>query len=140
MLNNISAIFSDAGAHAKVTPQPGCDRRSFSRTWISRANDRTFFHIPELRCSLDAGLREGRQVDTVFLTRTHHDHSKDLFLDDSESDRVNRVGHTVWSRLAGGLRGFRRWRGVDELTEHGALSGVAAPAERWRHRVDMLPT
>ncbi|GAB3978305.1 hypothetical protein GCM10029978_070660 [Actinoallomurus acanthiterrae] len=44
----------------------------------SRANDKTFFHIPELRCSLDAGLCEGRQVDTVFLTHTHHDHSKDL--------------------------------------------------------------
>lgn len=47
-------------------------------TGYSRANDKTFFHIPELRCSLDAGLCEGRQVDTVFLTHTHHDHSKDL--------------------------------------------------------------
>jgi ribonuclease Z len=47
-------------------------------TGYSRANDKTFFHIAELRCSLDAGLCEGRQVDTVFLTHTHHDHSKDL--------------------------------------------------------------
>ncbi|MER6942622.1 MBL fold metallo-hydrolase [Nonomuraea sp. NPDC000554] len=47
-------------------------------TGYSRANDKTFFHLPELRCSLDAGLCEGRQVDTVFLTHTHHDHSKDL--------------------------------------------------------------
>ncbi|MEV2268528.1 MBL fold metallo-hydrolase [Nonomuraea africana] len=47
-------------------------------TGYSRANDKTFFHIPELRCCLDAGLCEGRQVDTVFLTHTHHDHSKDL--------------------------------------------------------------
>ncbi|MEV4166336.1 MBL fold metallo-hydrolase [Nonomuraea dietziae] len=47
-------------------------------TGYSRANDKTFFHIPELRCSLDAGLCEGRRVDTVFLTHTHHDHSKDL--------------------------------------------------------------
>ncbi|MFE7777067.1 MBL fold metallo-hydrolase [Streptomyces sp. NPDC057445] len=47
-------------------------------TGYSRANDKTFFHIPELRCSLDAGLCEGRQVETVFLTHTHHDHSKDL--------------------------------------------------------------
>lgn len=47
-------------------------------TGYSRANDKTFFHIPQLRCSLDAGLCEGRQVDTVFLTHTHHDHSKDL--------------------------------------------------------------
>lgn len=47
-------------------------------TGYSRANDKTFFHIPELRCSLDAGLCEGRQVDTVFLTHTHHDHAKDL--------------------------------------------------------------
>lgn len=50
----------------------------FTLTGYSRANDKTFFHIPELRCSLDAGLCEGRQVDTVFLTHTHHDHSKDL--------------------------------------------------------------
>ncbi|MET8876306.1 MBL fold metallo-hydrolase [Nocardia sp. NPDC004604] len=47
-------------------------------TGYSRANDKTFFHVPGLRCSLDAGLCEGRQVDTVFLTHTHHDHSKDL--------------------------------------------------------------
>ncbi|MDG4786107.1 MBL fold metallo-hydrolase [Micromonospora sp. WMMD1102] len=47
-------------------------------TGYSRANDKTFFHVPELRCSLDAGLCEGRQVDTVFLTHTHHDHVKDL--------------------------------------------------------------
>ncbi|MEV4173105.1 MBL fold metallo-hydrolase [Nonomuraea sp. NPDC049709] len=56
-------------------------------TGYSRANDKTFFHIPELRCSLDAGLCEGRQVDTVFLTHTHHDHSKDLdFLASSGAD------------------------------------------------------
>ncbi|SCL61379.1 ribonuclease Z [Micromonospora citrea] len=47
-------------------------------TGYSRANDKTFFHIPELRCSLDAGLCEGRRVDTVFLTHTHLDHAKDL--------------------------------------------------------------
>ncbi|MGK5672180.1 MBL fold metallo-hydrolase [Micromonospora sp. URMC 106] len=51
---------------------------SLTLTGYSRANDKTFFHIPELRCSLDAGLCEGRQVDTVFLTHTHHDHAKDL--------------------------------------------------------------
>ncbi|MFF5264310.1 MBL fold metallo-hydrolase [Actinomadura viridis] len=50
----------------------------FTLTGYSRANDKTFFHIPQLRCSLDAGLCEGRQVDAVFLTHTHHDHSKDL--------------------------------------------------------------
>jgi ribonuclease Z len=47
-------------------------------TGYSRANDKTLFHIPELRCVLDAGLAEGRQAETVFLTHTHHDHSKDL--------------------------------------------------------------
>jgi ribonuclease Z len=47
-------------------------------TGYSRANDKTFFHVPELRCALDAGLCEGRQADTVFLTHTHHDHVKDL--------------------------------------------------------------
>ncbi|WP_330232267.1 MBL fold metallo-hydrolase [Nocardia sp. NBC_00508] len=51
---------------------------TFTLTGYSRANDKTFFHIPELRCSLDAGLCEGRQVDTVLLTHTHHDHVKDL--------------------------------------------------------------
>jgi ribonuclease Z len=50
----------------------------FTLTGYSRANDKTFFHIPELRCGLDAGLCEGRQVDTVLLTHTHHDHVKDL--------------------------------------------------------------
>lgn len=44
----------------------------------SRANDKTFFHLPELRCCIDAGLCEGRRPDTVFLTHTHHDHSADL--------------------------------------------------------------
>jgi ribonuclease Z len=47
-------------------------------TGYSRANDKTFFHIPELKLALDAGLVEGRQVDTVLLTHTHLDHSKDL--------------------------------------------------------------
>ncbi|MFI8101151.1 MBL fold metallo-hydrolase [Streptomyces sp. NPDC086023] len=47
-------------------------------TGYSRANDKTFFHIPELRCALDAGLAEGRRPETVFLTHTHHDHAKDL--------------------------------------------------------------
>lgn len=54
---------------------PGTD---LTLTGYSRANDKTFFHVPELRCALDAGLCEGRQVDTVFLTHTHHDHAKDL--------------------------------------------------------------
>ncbi|GII90717.1 MBL fold metallo-hydrolase [Sinosporangium siamense] len=54
---------------------PGTD---LTLTGYSRANDKTFFHIPELRCSLDAGLCEGRQVDTVLLTHAHHDHAKDL--------------------------------------------------------------
>ncbi|MGW5345668.1 MBL fold metallo-hydrolase [Streptomyces sp. NPDC004050] len=47
-------------------------------TGYSRANDKTFFHIPELRCALDAGLAEGHRPETVFLTHTHHDHAKDL--------------------------------------------------------------
>lgn len=50
----------------------------FTLNGYSRADDKTFFHIPELRCSLDAGLCEGRQVDTVLLTHTHLDHVKDL--------------------------------------------------------------
>ncbi|MEO8699747.1 MAG: MBL fold metallo-hydrolase [Kofleriaceae bacterium] len=47
-------------------------------TGYSRANDKTFFHIPGLKCCLDAGLCEGRQPETVFLTHTHHDHSRDI--------------------------------------------------------------
>jgi ribonuclease Z len=47
-------------------------------TGYSRANDKTFFHVPELRCALDAGLAEGRQPETVFLTHAHADHAADL--------------------------------------------------------------
>ncbi|MGW4474720.1 hypothetical protein ACWENQ_34060 [Nonomuraea sp. NPDC004354] len=42
-------------------------------TGYSRANDKTFFHVPELKLALDAGLAEGRQVDTVLLMHTHLD-------------------------------------------------------------------
>jgi len=44
----------------------------------SRAADKTFFCIPELRVCLDAGLCEGYQGDTVFITHTHNDHIADL--------------------------------------------------------------
>ncbi len=44
----------------------------------SRSNDKTFFHLPELRAGIDCGLVEGWQPDAVFLTHTHMDHSKDL--------------------------------------------------------------
>lgn len=47
-------------------------------TGYSRSNDKTFFHLPELKCCIDAGLCEGRRPDTVFLTHTHHDHAADL--------------------------------------------------------------
>jgi len=47
-------------------------------TGYSRANDKTFFHIPQLKCCIDAGLCEGRQPDTVFLTHTHNDHVADI--------------------------------------------------------------
>jgi ribonuclease Z len=51
---------------------------TFTLTGYSRANDKTFFHIPELRCCIDAGLCEGRQPETVLLTHTHNDHVADL--------------------------------------------------------------
>ncbi|MEV0309241.1 MBL fold metallo-hydrolase [Nonomuraea fuscirosea] len=51
---------------------------SLTLTGYSRANDKTFFHVPELKLALDAGLAEGRQADTVLLTHAHLDHSKDL--------------------------------------------------------------
>jgi ribonuclease Z len=52
----------------------------------SRANDKTFFMIPELKCCIDAGLYEGMMVNTVFLTHTHHDHSYDIEFLASEQD------------------------------------------------------
>jgi len=51
---------------------------SLTMTGYSRANDKTFFHIPELKCCIDAGLCEGRQPETVLLTHTHNDHVADL--------------------------------------------------------------
>ena len=55
-------------------------------TGYSRSNDKTFFHIPELACCIDAGLYEGRSVDAVFLTHTHHDHSYDIEFIATEQD------------------------------------------------------
>jgi len=45
---------------------------------FSRAADRTFLHIPEMRISLDAGHCRGRQTEHVFVTHTHMDHVKDI--------------------------------------------------------------
>jgi ribonuclease Z len=45
----------------------------------SRAADRTFFHLPEMRMSLDAGGCRGRQPDFVFVTHAHNDHSMDVW-------------------------------------------------------------
>ncbi|MCA9661672.1 MAG: hypothetical protein KC486_25260 [Myxococcales bacterium] len=50
----------------------------YTLTGYSRANDKTFFHIPELGCCFDAGLCEGRQPPTIFLTHTHNDHVADI--------------------------------------------------------------
>lgn len=47
-------------------------------TGYSRAADKTFLHVPELKLGLDAGTVNGRQPEVVFLTHTHIDHSKDL--------------------------------------------------------------
>lgn len=47
-------------------------------TGYSRSNDKTFFDLPQLRCCIDAGLCEGRQPDTIFLTHTHNDHVADI--------------------------------------------------------------
>lgn len=59
----------------KTWPIPGT---GLTLTGYSRSNDKTFFHLPELRCSLDAGLAEGRQPETVLLTHAHADHAADL--------------------------------------------------------------
>jgi ribonuclease Z len=50
----------------------------FTLTGYSRANDKTFFEIPELKCCIDAGLCEGRQPATILLTHTHNDHVADI--------------------------------------------------------------
>jgi len=47
-------------------------------TGYSRAADKTFLWIPELKISLDCGLCRGRQPENSFLTHTHTDHSKDV--------------------------------------------------------------
>lgn len=47
-------------------------------TGYSRANDKTFYHIPELSVAIDAALCEGRQVDNLFITHGHDDHIADL--------------------------------------------------------------
>lgn len=52
--------------------------RDITLTGYSRANDKTFFHVPQLKLALDAGLVEGRRPPTVLLTHTHLDHAKDL--------------------------------------------------------------
>ncbi|WP_238015763.1 MBL fold metallo-hydrolase [Dactylosporangium sp. AC04546] len=44
----------------------------------SRSNDKTYFHVPELKLGLDAGLVESRQAETLLLTHTHQDHVRDL--------------------------------------------------------------
>ena len=44
----------------------------------SRAGDKTYFYIPQLKISLDASLPEGRKGDFVFITHGHSDHITDL--------------------------------------------------------------
>jgi ribonuclease Z len=92
-LRNVLSASSlpDGGDPLQPFPERLTDRHPFRqwKTWTmpgtgltltgySRANDKTFFHVPELRCGLDAGLVEGRQVETVLLTHAHLDHAKDL--------------------------------------------------------------
>lgn len=44
----------------------------------SRAGDKTFFYIPQLKICLDASLAEGRQGDYVLITHSHSDHIADI--------------------------------------------------------------
>jgi len=55
-----------------------CQKPSLTLTGYSRAADKTFLHIPELKLGLDAGVCNGRQPEIVLLTHTHIDHSKDI--------------------------------------------------------------
>lgn len=54
---------------------PGTD---YTIEGYSRAGDKTFFYIPQLKICLDAGLAEGRQGEDVFLTHCHNDHIADI--------------------------------------------------------------
>ena len=44
----------------------------------SRAADRTFFYLPQIKVCLDAGLSEARQGDHIFVTHGHSDHIEDV--------------------------------------------------------------
>jgi len=50
----------------------------FTMEGYSRAADRTFLYIAELKLGLDAGGVCGRQARWTFLTHGHDDHSKDI--------------------------------------------------------------
>jgi ribonuclease Z len=54
---------------------PGTD---YTIEGYSRAGDKTFFYLPQLKICLDAGLAEGRQGDFVFLSHCHNDHIADI--------------------------------------------------------------
>lgn len=65
---------------------PGSD---FSIQGYSRAGDKTFFYLPQLKICLDAGLAEGRQGEIVFLTHCHNDHIADIeYLSLPEGTRI----------------------------------------------------
>jgi len=53
-------------------------KNTLTLTGYSRAADRTFFYIPELRIGLDAGTCAGLQPEFVFITHSHIDHSKEV--------------------------------------------------------------
>lgn len=75
----------EASFAAPVTKNPARDwkkctiNQQYSMLGYSRAADRTFFFVPELKMGLDAGGSRGRQPDYVFLTHSHIDHSADLW-------------------------------------------------------------
>lgn len=55
----------------------------------SRASDKTFFFIPQLKICLDASLAEGRRGDYVFISHSHSDHIADIeYLSSTEGVQI----------------------------------------------------
>ncbi|MGI5184477.1 MBL fold metallo-hydrolase [Dactylosporangium sp. CA-152071] len=91
----------------------------------SRSNDKTFFLLPELKAGVDCGLVEGWQPDTVFLTHTHMDHSKDL-----DYVAVKETGVDIYLPAAAVPYAEGYIRATSELNHNAAYDPSLAPAAR----------
>ncbi|MDG6105006.1 hypothetical protein Daura_32975 [Dactylosporangium aurantiacum] len=106
----------------KSWPIPGA---GVTMSGYSRSNDKTFFHLPELRAGIDCGLVEGWQPDLVFLTHTHMDHSKDL-----DYVAVKETGVDIYLPAAALPYAQGYIRATSELNHNAAYDPALAPAAR----------